>query len=480
MDPNEIYDAPGKSKMGMDLVPVYEEEGSSSGVVTIDGSIQQTINLQTTQIEKKNITTNLVTNGILMVDERKEYIINTKVSGWIENLYVNYTGQKVNKGEKLVDIYSPDLVAAQQELLTALSYQSATSSSTDYDILNSGNELVENAITKLELFDIPNYDIKKLSNTRKINKYMTIYSPINGTVLMKNALDGDKINAGQKILHIADLSNLWLLADVYEYELYNIELGAQAEVNFNAFPGKTFKGVVSFIYPTVDNKTRTIKVRIDIPNVNGLLKPSMYGEIIIKGKDFGEFPVIDETAVIRSGKKNIAILALGDGKFKPIELQLGKYANGFYQILSGLNVGDKVVISAQFLIDSESSLKAVVQKFSSSTKDEETETNKAGHDYSLRKEMGDSPDKQVEQNEIDEHSQIDDKETEAEESIIRKGIIDLHAIDKNNDGKVFQDFMDWNVISDEPGRCPICEMKLQEVSLSKARENLVTNGFKVK
>ncbi len=358
MNPNEIYDAPGKSQMGMDLVPVYEDDGDASGVVTVDGSVLQSMNVKMEFVKSKNLASIIYTNGTLETDERKEFALTTKIDGWIEKLYINYTGQKVSKGQKLVDIYSPELVAAQQELLTSLNYQSVVNSYTK-------SEMIINAKRKLELFDISNADIEKIIETKKINKFMTLYAPFNGTVLSKNVLEGEMVKAGKEIIIIADLTNLWLKADIYESELDKISIGSMAEVSFNYNPEKTYTGKVTFIYPTVNPTTRTVTVRIDIKNNNGELKPSMFGNVIIKGKELREVPTVPETAVLRSGKRNIVILSLGEGKFKPVDVKLGLYSDGYYQILAGLKQNDAIVTSGQFMIDSESSLRSAVKLFSS-------------------------------------------------------------------------------------------------------------------
>ncbi len=467
MNPSEIYDSPGKSQMGMDLVPVYEDESGAEGVVTVDGAVQQSMNVKITEVESKDLSMKIVTNGIVTTDERNEYIVTTKVNGWIEKLYVNYTGQKVKKGQKLVDIYSPELVAAQQELISALQYKEATGKSNNINVMDSGNELINNTIKKLELLDISEVDIKRLIETKEVKKYMTLYAPINGTVLMKYIIEGEKIMAGKNLLHIADLSNLWLKADIYESELNKVELGSSAEIRFSYMPGKVYTGKVTFIYPTVDPKTRVIQLRIDVPNTNDALKPSMFANVEIVGKNLGVYPSILETSVLRSGKKSIVILSLGEGKFKPVEVELGAYSDGYYQILKGVKTGNKIVSSAQFMIDSESSLRAAVQLFTNSDKkmDSMKENGQDGKkDESIDDEM-----------DIKEH-----KHDGMESDIIREGVINLKGIDINKDGKVFQDFMDWNVISDNPGKCPICGMKLQEVSFAEAKENLINNGFKVK
>lgn len=449
MNPNEIYDAPGKSKMGMDLVPVYEDEGGASGVVTVDGSVLQSMNVKMTMVEKKKLSPVVYTNGYLDTDETKEYAVTTKINGWIEKLYVNYVGQKVVKGQKLVDIYSPELVAAQQELLTALMY-------------NKGASVLENAKRKLELYDVSKPEIDNLIKTKKVKKYITLYAPFNGTVISKNVLQGDRIKAGNEIMKVANLTKLWLKADIYESELDKIQLGNKVKIYFSYKPGKVYTGKVSFIYPTVDPVTRTVKVRIDLDNKNEELKPSMFANVEISGNEFEPTPVVPETAVIRSGKSAIVILSLGDGKFKPVEVTLGHYSKGYYQVLDGLKEKDIIVVSGQFMIDSESSLRAAVKLFSSA-RTNENDTAKSG-----MKNMNMEKNKNSGEDEM------------GGENIVRTGVIDLEAIDKNGDGKVYQDLMDWNVISDSEGRCPVCGMYLQEVTVEEAKKNLKEHGYQYK
>ncbi len=364
MNPNEVYNHPGKSKMGMDLVPVYADEGSAQGVVSIDPAMQQDMNVKIDTVKERNISTNVITNGVLVTDETKEYIVTTKVNGWVQKLFVNYTGDKIIKGTKLMEIYSPELVSAEQEFLSALSFQNSVQGNSNNDVSSSGSQLVENARKKLELLDLPDNDIQELEKTKQLKTYITLYAPYSGTVLEKNIVEGQKINAGMSLLHIADLSKLWLQADIYETELSKIKLGSTAKIRFNYMPGKVYNGIVSFIYPTIDKMTRTVKVRLDINNSTGELKPDMYANVEIEGKNLGLFPTVPEQSVIRSGINNIVILSLGNGKFKPVDVELGVYANGYYQILKGLSSGERIVTSAQFLIDSESNLKAALNQFS--------------------------------------------------------------------------------------------------------------------
>lgn len=492
MDPNEIYNSPGKSKMGMDLVPVYDDEGAKEGVVIIDPVVVQNMNVKIEKVIKKRLSSKVVTNGILTTNEGNDFIVTTKVNGWVEKLYINFTGQKVEVGEKLLDIYSPELVAAQQELLTAVAYKKSVGNSGVADIQKSGDELIKNAVRKLQLLGMSDSDINKLKDTKEVKTYVTLYAPKNGTVIHKNITEGQKIMHGMPLLQISDLSTLWLTADIYEYELSKIEFGSSADIKFNFMPGKIVKGKVSFIYPTLDSNTRTAKIRIDIDNKNDLLKPAMLANVTISGKDLGDYPIIPENSILRGGKKDVIILALGEGKFKPQEVILGAYANGYYQVLSGLFEGTGIVTSAQFLIDSESNLKAAVNQFSNSDKTRsEIKKSLAESDMSeMDKKNGleKRTDYREKNQALQDHLSHDQtkianmkkEESNSVESIIREGIIDLELIDKNGDGKVFQDLMDWNVISDEPGRCPLCEMKLSEVNLEIAKKNLIENNFQVK
>lgn len=490
MNPNVISDHPQKDEMGMDYVPVYEDEVDAEGVVTIDPQVQQNMNIKTAIVEIKKLSSRVTTNAVLVTDETQEYIVTTKVDGWVEKLYVNYIGQQVSKGSKLMDIYSPMLVSAQQEFLTALSYQSSLNGSSIEDIKNSSNEMLKNAVRKLQLLNVPDTEIERLKEDREVKTHVTLYAQNSGTVLEKNILEGQKIMAGEPLLRIANLNNLWLIADIYEYEIPKIKIGSKAYINFNFLPGKTYQGKVSFIYPTLDEQSRTVKVRIDVPNKNGELKPSMFANVVIEGPALKSSPVIPENAVIRSGKMDIVIVDLGDGKFKPQQVTLGIYSDGYYQVLDGLSEGNKIVTSAQFLIDSESNLKAAVSQFQtgthlhSSEKNEITKVKDEKKTNDGKREMKDLSGK-VSTQKDGEVKKNEDKGMKMEEhnhssSIIHEGVIDVESIDKNKDGKVFQDMMDWNVISDAPGKCPLCGMKLKEVSINEAKSNLEKHGFEYK
>jgi Cu(I)/Ag(I) efflux system membrane fusion protein/cobalt-zinc-cadmium efflux system membrane fusion protein len=482
MNPNVISDHPQKDEMGMDYVPVYEDEAGAEGVVTIDPQVQQNMNVKTAIVELRKLSSQVTTNGILVTDETQEYIVTTKVDGWIEKLYVNYTGQLVSKGAKLMEIYSPMLVSAQQELLTALSYQNSLKDISIEEIKNSSNEMLKNAVRKLQLLNVSDSEIKRLKETREVKTTVTLYAQNSGTVLEKNILEGQKIMAGEPLLKIANLSNLWLIADVYEYEIPKIKIGSNAIINFKSFPGKTYRGKVSFIYPTLDEQSRTVKVRIDVPNRNNELKPSMFANVVIEGPELKPTPVIPENAVIRSGKMDLVILDLGDGKFKPQQVTLGIYSDGYYQVLSGLNEGNKIVTSAQFLIDSESNLRAAVSQFQTGTHIHSSDINVKDK---MKEDKSETRNGKSETRNEKSKMKNDMKEMNMENhdhslSIVHKGVIDVQSIDKNKDGKLWECPMDWNVISDESGRCPLCNMKLKEYTTDQVKNNLEKHGFEYK
>ena len=242
-------------------------------------------------------------------------------------------------------------------------------------------------------------------------------------------------------------------------------MGSETEVRFSYNPGKVYKGKISFIYPTVNPLTRTTQVRIDIKNRNNELKPSMFGSVTINGKPFGELPTIPESAVIRSGKRNIVILSLGEGRFKPIEVTKGLYSQGYYQVLSGLKMNDMIVSSGQFMIDSESNLRSAINMLSSAnTKNTEAIKETTEEMKSMSQEK---------------HSSEEHTHTNVE-SMTRTGIIDVESIDVNGDGSVFECPMDWNVISDKDGKCPTCNMFLKEYSIEETKQNLIKHGHEYK
>ncbi|VAW36675.1 Probable Co/Zn/Cd efflux system membrane fusion protein [hydrothermal vent metagenome] len=361
MNPGYIRNEPGKSPMGMDLIPVYEEEGDDSnvaGLVRIDPVTAQNIGVRTARAKITQLTKTITTVGRVAYDEKRVYRVNTKIEGWVNKLFVDFTGQKVHKGDKLLEVYSPTLVTTQEEYLLAKNFQEnsgADAEPGDLSVLNLARK-------RLEFLDVPQHQIKELEETGKIKKYIHIHSPASGVVVKKNVIEGMFIKPGMALYTIADLRKVWVYADIYEYELPWIKTGEKADMTLTSYPGMLFKGKVSFIYPFMEAKTRTVKVRLEFDNPTGMLKPDMFANVMLKSRRAKKSVVVPSEAVILSGTRNIVLVTRGKGKFIPKEVTLGVEADGYYEIKDGISGGEEVVTSAQFLIDSESKLKEAISK----------------------------------------------------------------------------------------------------------------------
>ena len=360
MDPNFTADAPGKSPMGMDLIPVYEDELGTSGTVQIDPVTVQNIGVKTALVERRPLNRKVRTVGRVDYDETGMTDVNTKVAGWVEKLFVEYTGQEVKKGQPLLELYSPELVAAQEEYLTALGYVRRLEQSAAEDVIQGARDLLKASAQRLRYWDIIEEQIEALERTGQARRTMIIYSPQEGIVVHKAVFKGAYIKSGQHLYRIAELSRVWVYADVYEYELPWVKVGQEAIVELSYLPGKIFRGEVAYIYPFLEDKTRTVKVRMIFDNAALELKPEMYANVNIQSLVSRDALVVPGQAVIRSGERDIVVVALGEGRFQSRQVKLGVEANGSYQVLEGLRPGDEIVTSAQFLIDSESNLKAAV------------------------------------------------------------------------------------------------------------------------
>ncbi len=362
MDPTYISDKPGKSPMGMDLIPVYEDE-IEEGAISIDPITVQNMGLRTALVKTGRLTRTIRTIGHITYDEKKLYIINAKITGWIERLYVNTTGSVVQKGQPLLGIYSPELVSTQEEYLSALKNFLALKDSPYPETRKGAYELLNSTRKRLEYWDIDKAQIEDLEQNGKIKKTLTLYSPATGVVLHKNAVDGAYVKAGSDLFRIADLSTVWVLATIYEYELPYIKLGQKAKMSLAYLPGESFEGKVAYIYPYLDRKTRDVKVRLEFPNPEFKLKPDMYANVVIGAQLPGERILIPEEAVIRSGTREIVFLDIGDGKYVPREITTGVSGEkDVVEVKKGLLPGEIIVGSGQFMLDSESKTQEAIQK----------------------------------------------------------------------------------------------------------------------
>ncbi len=355
---SEMTKAPAK-KPAPQKEPVQEEVPT----VEIPKDKQQLIGLNTTSVAIRPLQKVIRTVGRIEYDERKMATVNTKYEGWIEKLRVNATGSYVKKGEPLAEIYSPELLATQREYLNALKWKNSTKKDSELGalLIKDAETILEAAKQRLKLWDITEEQIKKVEGTGQPIKTLTLYSPVSGYVTQKTAIQGMKVMPGDKLFDIVDLSSVWVLADIYEYELPVVKLGAPAVISLSYFPGKEFLSKIDYIYPTLAGETRTAKVRFTLPNPGGQLKPQMFTDVTLK-INLGKKLVVPEDAVIDTGTRQIVYVDKGDGNFEPREVSVGLKTDQMVEVTRGLRVGEKVVSSANFLIDSEAKLKGVAPR----------------------------------------------------------------------------------------------------------------------
>jgi Cu(I)/Ag(I) efflux system membrane fusion protein len=391
MHPWYTSDKPGKSPdCGMDLVPVYEGENDVQGI-KIDPVTVQNIGVKTEEIVKRRLTKVIRTVGKVDYDERRVYSVNTKIMGWVERLEVDYTGKLVRKGEPLMELYSPELVSTQEEFLQSLQYRKKLQQSSLDEARQGSNELLQSARRRLLYWDIPESEITALEERGTPKKTMTINSPVDGIVVDKMVLKGQNVMAGMDLYKIADLSTVWVLADIYQYELPWVKLGQEVEIELSYLPGKTFRGMITYIYPYLSMETKTDKVRIEVKNTPDLaFKPEMYATVKINSPVALNTVAVPDQAIIRSGERDVVVIALGGGYFDPRNVKLGLAGDGYVQVLEGVKEGEKIVTSSQFLIDSESNLKAAISQMASNAQasPEHEGTMEGGADMS--KTMGES------------------------------------------------------------------------------------------
>ncbi len=350
MDPNYRRDKPGKSPMGMDLIPFYSSPDESENSVTISPVVVQNLGVRTTEAELARLWRGIDTVGYVDYDESKVSHIHLRTEGWIEKLAVQSEGERVKIGDFLFDVYSPKLVNAQEELVTAL----ATG--------NSG--LIRATKERLSALGISGSQISQLEKTKKVKQRISIYAPQDGVVSVLAVREGMFVKPSQKVMKLGDLSSVWLLAEVFERQSQWVDVGQDAEVTLSYLPGQSWQGKVEYIYPSLDPKTRTLKVRLRFENPGERLKPNMYANVKIYGGAKVNTTVIPLEALIRSGREERVIISLGDGRFEARDVKAGIESGNFVEILEGVEPGEEVVTSGQFLIDSEASMRASLKRMS--------------------------------------------------------------------------------------------------------------------
>jgi membrane fusion protein, copper/silver efflux system len=328
----------------------------SADAVVVTPERQQISGVRFGRVSIQNMEKVIRTVGRLEFDEKRISTVSPKIGGWIDELYVDYTGKMVRKGQPLLSIYSPELVSAQEEVLLALKAKKILGASPIADVAEGGDRLLQGARRRLLLWDITPKQLENLEQTGEIKKNMMLYSPADGFVMEKMAFRGMSIMPGAALFKIGDLSTIWVIADIYEYELPFIKIGDKAQITLASFPGEIFEGAITYTYPSLDPKTRTARVRFDLPNPEFKLKPEMWASVELK-IPLGRKLVVPEEAVMDSGTMQMVFVDQGQGHFESRHIQVGSKVQGYYEVLSGLKEGEKVVTSANFLIDSESQLK---------------------------------------------------------------------------------------------------------------------------
>jgi len=365
MNPEITSPVPAKDSMGMAYIPVYADDQADSspeGTVRIDPVTTQSIGVRVARSELRTLSRDVQTVGRVDYDEQSIARLHPKTEGWIEEQFIDTTGAEIQKGEILLSIYSPQLVSTQQEYVLALNNLETLSESPFEDVQRGAESLVATTLERLRLLDVPEHQIKDLEETREVKKQLHIHSPAKGVVISVGAREGQYVTPQTELYFIADLSRVWVYVDIFEEELPWVRVGDEAEMRVAAAPGTSFKGRLTYIYPYAERQTRTIKARLEFSNADLVLKPDMFTNIAIRANPVIDVVAVPSEAIVRSGLREKVFVSRGEGKFEPREVTIGVSSEGWTEIRDGLEPGEAVVVSAQFLIDSESKLREATSK----------------------------------------------------------------------------------------------------------------------
>lgn len=447
MDPSYIRDAPGTSPMGMELIPIYEDELQASGdLVNIDPGVIQQIGVESAPVTLTTVFRHIRTIGEVEVGEDELAVVNLRFSGWIERIRVDKTGEQVRAGQTLFDIYSPELVAAQEEYLLAIRMQGPDA------------PLTRSARRKLELFDLAARDIDAVASRGEAARTMPIRAPQSGFVLHKNVVEGARVTAGKDLYRIGNLQRIWVTAEVYEHDAPWVEVDQPAQLELTNFGIDAIDGKVSYIYPTLNKQSRTLTVRLEFDNPGVRLKHGMFATVHIQFRRKDDVIAVPTAAILHSGRRQLVFIAHGEGRFEPREITTGLQGDHrITEVTSGLADGELVVTSGQFLIDSESQLQEALQKILASARGETEEDPHAGHDTTVWS--------------CPMHPEV---LSDAEGACPKCGMFleerpataaELAKVNPTDGAQPGQYTcpMHPEVVSDEPGRCPKCGMFLDQV-----------------
>ncbi|GAB0057156.1 Cation efflux system protein CusB [Candidatus Magnetaquicoccaceae bacterium FCR-1] len=362
----DISPTPKKDSMGMDYIPVYEDEmagDAGSGAVRINLDKVQKLGVKTEVATKRFLSREVRAVGAVSVDERRLRVVTLKYEGWIEKLHADVTGQKVKSGQPLMEVYAPVVLQAQQEYLAALRASEALKQA-DAETRRTADDLAEGALARLGNWDWPASRIRQLAEKRVATRTVTIPSPVSGVVIEKSAVQGMRFMPGEMLYRIADLSVVWVLADVFEQDLPFVREGQEVEVILNALPGKSFTGRIAFIQPMLSPETRTAKVRVELANPDGQLRPALQATLRLQVMLGEESISVPDSALLDSGARQVVLVERGEGLYEPRMVRAGAKGGGYVEILEGLMAAEKVVVRANFLIDAEANLRAALGHFS--------------------------------------------------------------------------------------------------------------------
>ncbi|HTY87023.1 MAG TPA: efflux RND transporter periplasmic adaptor subunit [Candidatus Acidoferrum sp.] len=473
MHPQIIQDHPGNCPIcGMKLTPIRKQDApanaaTASSTIVIDPSTIQTMGIRTAVVERGPLRRVIRTVANVDYDETALADVTTKYKGWIEKLYVDATGALVNPGDPLFEIYSPELYSAQTEYLAALSATAGSPSAED-------RALLESARTKLKFYDLSDAQIAELEKTRQAKKTLTVTAPIAGFVVEKNVVAGQMVDAGMRLYRLADIATVWVYAQIYEKDLPFIQLGQEATMTLSYLPDRKFRGRVTYIYPTVDEKTRTAKVRMEFHNPGYYLKPGMFATAELVCDFAPSALLVPDSAVLRSGQKNTVFVALPGGKFEARTVALGLQAqDDMDQVLAGLSEGERVVTSGQFMLDSESQLREAIQKMSHPGAAAATETSAASGTAMVSSSINTNEEKVVWVCPMPEHVSIEyDHPGKCPICSMTLVPVSKNTLEKIQPGGQVLYYTcpmpEHDVHSDKPGKCPKCGMTLIPVMAAPA------------
>jgi membrane fusion protein, copper/silver efflux system len=355
---------PKKDSMGMDYIPVYEgeEPASDASSIKISADKVQKLGVRSEPAALRSLDKVIKAVGRVEVDERRVFAVAPKFEGWVERLYVNVTGQPVSKGQPLFEVYSPELVSAQREYAIATEAGKALKDAGD-DPKDSMKRLADSGLARLKNWDISEEQLRELAQSGEARRTLTFRSPVSGIVMEKKAVQGMRFMPGESLYQIADLSSVWVMADVYEQDIGLIRTGSKARVTISAYPDRRFEGTITYVYPTLKPETRTVPVRLEIANPHQLLKPAMFAQVELPVGGKGKVLTVPNSAVVDSGTRQIVLVQLAEGRFEPREVKLGLHTDDYVEVIGGVKEGEQVVVAANFLIDAESNLRAATAGF---------------------------------------------------------------------------------------------------------------------